>query len=215
MEKLHRAWLYICLLLLIFSSCKEEFDYGLGDFRIDLATVTETTTERCYLLDNQIKLIPTKAISSEVKTGSRVLLNYNLLELKSTNEYSVKVNSASQVFTSGVKELPGNLSDDPLLLESIWQSGDWINFRLTINYRSTTHGIALYQNKIPANDTVYLELRHSKNNDTEGYALNIYASFLVKGFAKDEKSVPLKIKVNTSDQGVKYYKFDYLSPSQD
>ncbi len=215
MEKLHHAWLYICLLLLIFSSCKEVFDYGLGDFRLNLATVAETSTERYYLLDNQIKLFPTKAISSDMKTGSRVLLNYNLLELKSIDEYSVKVNSASQVFTSSIKELPGKLSDDPLLLESIWQSGDWINFRLTINYRSTTHGIALYQNKIPANDTVYLELLHSKNNDSEGYALNIYASFLIKGFAKEGKSVPIKIKVNTSDQGVKYYKFDYLSPGQD
>ncbi len=215
MEKPHHVWLYICLLLFVFSSCKEEFDYGLGDFRLDLATIAETTTDRYYRLDNQTRLYPQQAISTDLKTGARVLLNYNLSELKSANEYSVKVNSVKDVFTSEIKELQSNLSDDPLFLESIWQSGDWINFRLSFNYKSAKHGIALYQNKVPANDTIYLELRHSKNNDTEGYLVNLYASFPVKSFSQKGKPVPLKVKVNTSDQGIKYYTFNYLSPTQD
>ena len=200
----------------VLVSCKkEDVDYGLGDFRLDLATIEDSSNIRFFRLDNLDKLFPMTSIASKYTTGSRVLLNYNIKEKIGARSFSVNTNSASSINTAAIKPLSSNFSDDPLYIESVWQSGDWLNFRLGFEYNSKQHGIALFYYTKAANDTLYLELRHSKNGDTEGYIINTYASFNLISFSKTGRSVPLKVKVNTSDKGIKYYKFVYLSPTQD
>lgn len=215
MKQSIRFGLLICAFITTLTSCKKEFDYGLGDFRVDMATVSEFSSGKCFILDNHTILYPTKEISSTFGNGARVLINYNILEEMKTQSYTAKINSVSKVLTSEIKPLRNDTADDPLYLQSIWQSGDWINFRISINYKSTTHGIGLYQNMDPTNDTIYLELRHSKNNDANGYSVNFYASYYLKRFSKVGQYVPIKVRVNTSNLGAKHYVFDYLSQAQD
>ena len=215
MRNWKRSIVILCLLASFFSCKNNEFDYGLGDFRLDLATIEDSASIRFYRLDNLVKLFPETTIPSNSTTGSRVLLNYNIVDKNSEQSFTIKTNSISKVNTATIKALTNNLADDPLYIESIWQSGDWINFRLGFEYKSVQHSLSLYYYRKTANDTVYLELRHSKNGDTDGYMVNTYASFPLKPFSKPGKATPLKVKVNTYDEGVKYYSFDYTSPTQD
>ncbi|WP_243350154.1 hypothetical protein [Parabacteroides sp. FAFU027] len=200
----------------VLVSCKkEDIDYGLGDFRLDLATIEDSSNIRFFRLDNLDKLLPQTSVASKYTTGSRVLLNYNIEEKIGASSFSINTNSVSSINTATIKPLTSNLSDDPLYIESVWQSGDWLNFRLGFEYNNKQHGISLFYYTKAANDTLYLELRHSKNGDADGYMVNTFASYNLTSFSKIGKSTPLKVKVNTSDKGVKYYRFEYLSPTQD
>lgn len=203
-------------LLASFFSCKEDaFDYGLGNFRLDLATVETTGSNRFYRLDNQTILHPTTEVPAKFSTGNRILLNYKIISETSNQEFSIEPNAVSTVNSGSIKALTSNLADDPLHLESIWQSGDWVNFRLGFEYNSTQHGIAMFYYQKTGNDTIYLDLRHSKNGDTPGYLVRTYASYPLKPFSKTTKSTPLKVRVNTSDEGVRHFVFNYISPTQD
>jgi hypothetical protein len=197
-------------------SCKKgDIDYGLGNFRLDLVTIEDSSNIRFFRLDNLEKLFPLTPIASKYTTGSRVLLNYDIEEKIGPSSFSVNTNSVSNINTATIKPLSTNLYDDPLHIESIWQSGDWLNFRLGFEFNNKQHGIALFYYTKTNNDTLYLELRHSKNGDTVGYMVNTFASYNLIQFSKAGRSLPLNVKVNTFDNGIKYYKFEYFSPTQD
>ncbi|MDD2798294.1 MAG: NigD-like C-terminal domain-containing protein [Bacteroidales bacterium] len=195
------------------SACSSDFEYGLGDFRMDFATVSESSIGRYYLLDNQTNLLPPSTISSEIKTGSRVLLNYTIKGSIDIKTYSIGINSVGIINSSSIKPLT-NYPDDPLRIESVWLCGDWLNFRLSFDYLEKKHSLELFQRTTPLNDTIYLELRHSKNGDAPGYWVKTYYSSSVKSFAKIGMSVPIKLRINTSNEGIKEYYFNYVNPTQ-
>lgn len=208
-----RFFYYIlCIsLFILVAGCSKSVDYGLGDFRLDLATVSEEAGIRYYLLDNQSRLYPDRVVSSSVKTGARVLLNYVLSTPKNDSSFFVYVNSVSLLNAGVIKPLTGILADDPLRAESVWLSGDWLNFRLSFSYYSVKHSIDLFQNTGVINDTIYLELRHSRNGDTNGYWQNTYFCCNLKSFAQKD-TVPVKVRVNTVNNGYRFYYFLYSSP---
>lgn len=195
--------------LITLSSCTNtSFDYGLGDYRIDFVTLMESPTGRYYVLDNQTKLLPKTLISADFKTGSRVLLNYNVLEQVEAKSYMISMNSASLINSSTIKTLTSAIADDPLRIESVWISGDWLNLRLSYEYFSKQHSLDLFQKTTPKNDTLYLELHHAKNGDPAGYWVRTLSSYSLKSFAKTT-AVPIKLRVKTTNEGVKNYFFNY------
>lgn len=197
--------------LILLSGCSKTVDYGLGDFRLDLATVSEEGGSRYYLLDNQFKLYPDRVVSSSMKTGSRVLLNYIINSAKNDSSFTVSINSVSAINSGSIKPVIAALPDDPLRVESVWLSGDWLNFRLSFNYYSVKHSIDLFENKSIVNDTLYLELHHSRNGDSEGYWVNTYISCNLKSFSKKD-TIPVKVRVNTADSGYKFFNYRYATP---
>lgn len=199
------------LLILILTGCTQQFDYGYGDFRLDFATIAGSGTSRYLLLDNQTVLQPKSVIGSNLTTGSRVLINYSLSDKIANKSYNINLNSIGQINSSVIKSLTANYPNDPVLIESIWQSGDWLNFRLSFEYFEKQHSMELFQQPNSKNDTIYLELRHSKNGDSAGFWVKTYCSYAIKSFAKTGKSVPLKLKVNTAIKGTEYFFFDYIN----
>ncbi len=203
----------ICGVILFFSSChKEEIDYGYGDFRIDLATVSRTTTSRVFKLDNQLLLFPEDSIPDRLSDQTRVVITYNNTQFTDSFRRKIKVLSVSEVNTSAIKPLVAGLADDALYLESAWQTGDWLNFRVSYQYFSTKHSMALYQNNSVVNDTIYLELRHSTNGDKPGYTVRTLLSYSLKPYARQGIVVPVKLRVNSTNNGVYHAVFNYLSP---
>ncbi|MFZ4455154.1 MAG: hypothetical protein ACOYOT_02940 [Bacteroidales bacterium] len=205
----------VFMLLILLSGCStDDVKYGLGDFRMDMATVVDLTQGRGLQLDNLVVLMPNSVLSTDLKSGSRVLVNYVVNEKKSANSFSVSLNGVSSVNSSTIKPLGANAPDDPLVAEAVWQTGDWLNLRIAFDYLEKKHSIELDQRLIANTDTIYLELRHAKNGDANGYWVKTYLSFPLKAYAQKGKSVPIKLRVNSDKEGVRYFYFNYISPTQ-
>lgn len=212
MNRFKRSYWIFTLAMLLTGCTSDVVDYGLGDFRIDLATVT---SDRNLLLDNQVTLTPTNiVIPTDYKANSRVMVNYRRTETSGANSYKISINSIAAVNSSTIKPITQSLPDDPILAESLWIGGDWLNLRIGFEYFGKTHSMELAQRIVSNSDTIYLELHHAKNGDTPGYWVKTYLSFPIKSYAKKGVSVPIKLRVNSAKEGIKYFRFDYLSPTQ-
>jgi hypothetical protein len=212
--KIHLIFRIILITAFLQACTTDDVNYGYGNFRIDMATVVDLTQGRGLQLDNQSILLPNSTIGSDLKTGSRVLVNYVVDEKTSANSYSILLNGISAVNSSTIKPLGANAPDDPMLMEAVWQSGDWLNMRIAFDYLEKKHSMELDQRLKANTDTIYLELRHAKNGDSKGYWMKTYLSYSLKPFAQKGKSVPIKLRVNSAKEGVKYFYFDYVSPTQ-
>jgi len=208
------AIIVIIGLLCFSSSCqKEDINYGYGDFRLDLATVSLSSSMRCYRLDNQMLLFPNDSVPSRFLNNSRVLLNYNVISQTDSIRRKIKVISVSEVNTSTIKPLVSGLADEPVGLESAWLSGDWLNLRVSFQYMSAKHSMALYQNNSVVNDTIYLEFRHFANGDKPGYTVRTLLSYSLKQYARNGAPVPVKLRINSSNYGVYRAVYNYVSPT--
>jgi hypothetical protein len=210
MKKIY--YIFFALLIVgIFSCTSDSYDYGLGNFRIDFATVTETSTGRYLVTDNNVSLTPNTSLATSLTKGSRVIVNYKPTEKSATNEYKVSLNSIALINTSQIKPLTASIANDPILAEGVWQMGDWLNMRIAYEYFDKKHSVEMMQRSTLASDTIYLEFRHSKNGDSAGYWVKTYCSYSLKAFAKTGKSVPIKLKVNDAKAGAQYFTFNYTN----
>lgn len=200
------------ILLILLFSCTETIDYGLGDYRVELVTIVENVGGRFYQLDNQDSLLPDVSVNSSLKSGSRALLNYNIAAQKGSKSYNIKVNSAIATNTGSIKIWTNNLPDDPLRIDGVWLKGDWLNLRLAFSYHTMRHSIDLFRRPSLLNDTLFLDLRHSKNGDNEGYFINTYVSFNLKAFAKKD-TIPVKVRANSLSGGEQLFYFKYTTPA--
>lgn len=104
--------------------------------------------------------------------------------IKDTNDnitaklYSCKlitsvIPSTEDKFTNGIKT-------DPLNIDRIWQSGDYINMILEIMAKDKPHGLNFIENEITddadGSKTLYLTVYHNQNGDYEAFTKKVYAS---------------------------------------
>ncbi len=184
-----------------FSGCLDDDGYSLDDVWVGFGVVENTDTYK-IVMDDGDTLYPVafggyvpwndsyySGNSHKVKAGDRLMLNFTVLDdkLNDTGEvtaYYVKVNSAKTVLTKGVLDITeankDSIGNDPIIVKETWMANGLLNFQLKYWGRNQIHYINMV--KQPGKLTgqgqpFHLELRHSKNGDSEDIPYTAFVSF--------------------------------------
>ena len=165
-------------------------------------------------LDNGKTLFPetlSEQYRSRLADGQRVLLWYYPLKINASGfDETVRIYSISHVPVSPIKQLTENDRNmpgiEPMEIESIWISGNYINMACYIYADTVAHTILLVDNlsaTYPDDGRLYLEIRHSANGDFPAFRRKMLLSFDVSSL---EKGQALACVVHTFDGQKIYYR---------
>ncbi len=123
-------------------------------------------------------------------------------------------------FYSTVSPLPKTESEyqdiktDPVTLQSIWRSGDYLNMILQVMVKDQDHKLSFIDNGITENAddtrTLTLTLFHDRNNDVEGFDQKCYLSVPLWHYQeKLNKGDHIVFRLNTYKEGMTSRTFIY------
>jgi len=210
---------FLIVLCLFLSDCKkEEIDYEMGEYWVNLATVRLLSNKTTFLLDNGTSLFNGgKAINTQLSDSQRVQISYSILPEISTPgfDHTIQVNYVAPI-NQGILRVENQQSmeqikQDPIVLQSAAIGSHYLNIRFQIDFFSVRHNIYLYTDSTSAtNDTVQIAFIHTRNEDTRGSLRNIVASFdLEKTLGTPNKDKVLMVNFNTINYGDTILLFNY------
>ncbi len=210
-------WIITFLFALSIGGCEDDIPYNNWEYQMNLATYRALPSP-AFILDNGIELLPAGTLPTKtvLSDNDRVLLLYEYTDNQKQNntQRKINVNSYARTNLDTIHPIPGTelseVPDDPLFLTSIWQEGDYVNIRFSVEINQKQHFIRMYYTPGITNDTLNLELRHDKSGDTPGYLEPGYFSFDIKKQKPHFRAV--SIRMNTSNYGgIRSYAFPLLN----
>lgn len=217
--KKNQSIIFLCGILGISSCNKEEYVYPsviteLVDIKTDLTgrlSYIETDSGNTYSI-NERSGLEGFTPDSVYRTLSVFEPNENVKSGFSAKLYSCQfvismIPSAEDSFKDGIKT-------DPLDIDRIWHSGDYINMILDIQAKDKPHVINLVDNGIKTDysgtRTLTLTVYHDKNNDYEAFTKKAYVSVPLWAY-KEKLSTGDKVKIiiNTTKEGKTSREFNY------
>jgi len=214
MNKIIFEYLFCIVFVSFLFSCEDKtVDYGFDTYCVEIVTAQN---ENVFISDNGKIIVATANENNKKYTsGDRVLLNYTLLSTSASGDYSVRINGSTKV-PQGKLTLTDEASihsslKEPVLLESVWLGGHYLNMQFYLNFKSETHKIGLFADSARLeSDTLRMYFMHDINNDPPGYPSHTYLSFDLKEVLGDPgKSRPVSVQINTNNYGNKIYEFEY------
>lgn len=203
--KLNIVW--ILLFASFLFSCKDEVDYGIGEYRVDWVKVQSSQT--FSMLNRGETLLVGDRSLGNVAVGNRILLNYTRLSEREGG-YDVRINGGSSVFCDTVMQksaVTERLGNDSIRLESVWIGACYLNVSCYVDLYGKGPVVALVLDRIVGN-TYYLSFFYDKRNDPAGSRTKVNCSFdlsKVAGMPADDK----KIVVTFNGEGNKSFEFNY------
>lgn len=202
------GWLIIPLFALLACNKEEAADYP--NLLTELATIEKSATSTLLVLeDTQQRLRPRNMPDDaySIPAGERVYITYTLTAPAApSSDQEVTLHTLFRVLTKKVETrigvLPDTIPNNPLKLESIWKSGNYINVQTVIHFFSKPHLLALYHLADRSNlDTLHLELRHGLNGDAPGVDTRNYASFRLADSLVGGRQPVVAVKINSTNHG--------------
>jgi len=198
---------------ILFSCENKVVDYGLDKYFVEIVTAQG---DNIFLLDNGKFIVATSdETKKDYTSGDRFLMNYTLLETRSSGDYNVRINGSAKIPLGKTAIASDSIiqtsANDPITLESVWLGSHYLNMKFYINYKSVAHSIGLIADSLSLkSDTVRMYFVHDTKNDPPGYPSHTYLSFDLKDVLGDpEKSRPISVQINTNNYGNKTYEFEY------
>lgn len=106
-----------------------------------------------------------------------------------------------------------DLKTDPVEIQSIARSGNYLNLILQVKAKDQPHGYHFIENKLESKNgkqTLYLTLYHDRNNDIEGFNRKVYMSVPLWAYANVlHKGDKIVFNINTYKEGMTAREFDY------
>lgn len=168
----------------LFIACGEEEDYTYPDLVTEIACLkTDTEGKGTELLTDQGKTwkIPVKQQPAELTPDStyRVLCRY-------APSTSKQQEADIYLLQSTVSPLPQpeadykNIHTDPVSIQSIWRSGEYLNMILKVMVKEGEHALSFIENGIFTEEnetqTLSLTLYHDRKSDSEAFYRKSYLS---------------------------------------
>lgn len=168
------------------SSCKKD-EYYYPSVLTEFVDIETNSTGRLSFIkrDNGENYEIAERKGLEGFTHDSIYRAVSIFEpIKDTNDnitaklYSCKlitsvIPSTEDKFTNGIKT-------DPLDIDRIWHSGNYINMILEIMAKDKPHGLNFIENEITedadGSKTLYLTVYHNQNGDYEAFTKKVYAS---------------------------------------
>lgn len=106
------------------------------------------------------------------------------------------------------------IQTDPVSIQSIWKSGDYLNMILQIKVKDQEHDLTFVENGITTDangiQTLSLTLYHNRNNDVEGFEQKYYLSVPLWHYQnKLNKGDQIVFQLNTYKEGITTRTFTY------
>lgn len=107
-----------------------------------------------------------------------------------------------------------SIHTDPVSIQSIWRSGDYLNMILPIQVKDQKHELAFIENGIAENadgtKTLTLTLYHDRKNDVEGFDEKFYLSIPLWHYRdKLNKGDQIVLRLNTYEEGMTSRNYTY------
>ncbi len=111
-------------------------------------------------------------------------------------------------------DFKGNIKTDPVDIQSIWLSGEYLNMILLVQYKELSHLYHFVDEGITSDQsgtqTLNLRLFHDRNNDYEAFTKQVYLSVPLKNYLQlQRKGDKIRFNLNTYKEGETYREFDY------
>ena len=106
------------------------------------------------------------------------------------------------------------IKTDPVNLQSIWQSGDYLNMVVKVMMKNQEHELSFIDNGISSQadgtQTLTLTLFHDRKNDVEGFDQKFYLSVPLWHYqGKLNKGDRIVFQLNTYKEGITRHTFTY------
>lgn len=106
------------------------------------------------------------------------------------------------------------IKTDPVNLQSIWQSGDYLNMVVKVMMKDQEHELSFIDNGISSQadgtQTLTLTLFHDRKNDVEGFDQKFYLSVPLWHYqGKLNKGDRIVFQLNTYQEGMTQHTFTY------
>jgi len=194
-------------LLAFLPSCNNA-GYSLNEFRVNIATVQPLDGGAfSLLLDDGRNLWPAaSAIRYFPRENQRVFLNYTILSGRHGEfDHLIRINNIWNILTKQVIELTAEnadkIGDDPVIINRMWEGGDFLNVSFTFNWGGTRpHYINLVKNTTVENtfdDVIELEFRHNAYGSRNSFNRDGFVSFDLRPFRiEGQDEIIFLIRVN-------------------
>lgn len=112
------------------------------------------------------------------------------------------------------KAFKGQIKTDPVDIQSIWLSGNYVNMILLVQYKDQAHAYHFIDEGFTANEdgtrTLNLRLYHDRKNDYEAFTKQVYLSVPLKKYLQSlQKGDKIRFYLNTYKEQETYREFDY------
>ena len=174
----------ISSILLAFCACSDDNDFVYPNMITELAEMKTgkdgniqslvVDNGTCYEIQNKDKY------DGLIKDSTyRVLASYVQLDEENKSLVEIKTirltNSSYPIKREKVKQI----ATDPVELQSIWTSGNYLNVYVISKVKDIQHIYRFIEDSITTSNgrkTLHISLLHQRNNDIEGYNRTIYLS---------------------------------------
>lgn len=211
---------FILLCMLSMGACKEEYTYP--DVLTELAEVqTDTQGKLKQLTTDKGETFSISQFPKEYKfrpdTLYRMLTVFeqlagqnNQLKLYSAQPIFSQIAQPESFFKEGIKT-------DPVDIQSIWRSGNYLNFILRVQTKDKPHqfhfvyqGIQSAENDSPEQKVLEFTFYHDRKGDYEAFTSKYCFSIPLKPYEQEmKKGDKIRLHLNTYKEGKVIREFDY------
>lgn len=220
MMSLKRTLVYLLCLPALVTACSED-DYVYPDLVTEIVCLkTDAKGKGNLLVTDQGKewsIQPVTGLDDlSVDSTYRVISKYVPLSNAGGTKQEAKV-YAVQGVTAPIP-LPEakfkNIKTDPVEIQSIWRSGDYLNLILQVMVKEELHGFHFIENKIETGEggikTLHLTLYHDKKGDAEAFYRKTYLSVPLWAYkGRLNKGDRIIFRLNTYKEGMTSRTFTY------
>jgi len=217
-----RIFAYISFLCLLLAACKEEtyvYPSVITEF-IDLQTDATGTITHLIADDGEHYAVqPREGLDGlHADTLYRTVSVYQILnEQTDGNEPEAILYSSRTVISPYPVKAAAwkdSIYTDPVDIQSIWRSGDYLNLILEVRRKDQTHAFYFIEDSISADAsdirTLNLQLFHNSNNDYEAFTEQAYLSVPLRRYRDTlHTGDKIRFRLNTYKEGETYRDFTY------
>lgn len=132
----------------------------------------------------------------------RALAIYEITDAENRVAY---VYSLGSIFSSPpIQGWEGKIKTDPVDVQSIWMSGDYLNMVLLVKSQNKEH--AFHCIETADGQRLHFQFYHDRQGDAEAYTKKAYFSIPLKAYKTRHAS--FLFSINTHKEGVKTYEFN-------
>ena len=205
----------ILLAALLFTSCGEE-EYVFPDLVTEMVCLktdangygTHFITDKGHVWNLPKGNQPNKLTADSTY---RVVSRYAPLNDTDAHAYSFYQTLSNRPQPAGEYE---SIHTDPVSIQSIWRSGDYLNIILQIKVKDQKHDLDFIENGVAENPdgtkTLTLTLYHDRKNDVEGFDEKYYLSIPLWHYQdKLNKGDQIVFQLNTYKEGMTSRNYTY------
>lgn len=206
----HRLNIILLLCIILMGGCKEE-EYVYPNVLTEFADIKSNSSGKLseIISDNGSKYTISERGGLEGFTPDSIYRTLSVFEPDNNNNatlYSCQL--VLSMKPQPVDFFKNGIKTDPLDIQRIWRSGNYINMVLTIQGKDKPHAFHFVYNGIE-NGLLSITIYHDQNNDYMAFGKDVYLSIPLWQYEESmKKGDKIRININTFKEGMTFREFE-------